>query len=449
MNRRDFMKTGAGAFFLAAAGRALGAGAPSNRVRVAVIGCHQKGRGAVVIKELLKVPGMEIAWLCDVDSRARDFATDLVEKLAGYKPRQEKDLRKVLEDPGIDAIVSETPDHWHAMSAVLAMRAGKHVYVEKPCAFCPREGEIILDTWKKTGLVFQMGAQRRSSVSFRAAMDAVRNEGLIGTPKWGKTWYMTRRAPIGKGVQIPVPDWLDWELWQGPAPRQNLRDNLLHYNWHWFRNWGTGEAGNNSVHFVDVARWCLGVEDFPERVVSSGGKYWIPDDTDWEWPDTQNISWEFPGGKFITWEGLCCTNIKPYMGVSTGAMVYGDKGSIFFSPSGGVDVFDLGGKVIRSWDRKSVQAKITNTDNRSGGGWNDTTKEHLENFAECIRAKTPEKANANAEVGVKSTYLALIGNIAQFTGGAVKTDPRTGHPVDNPDAQKLWGREYAKGWELV
>ncbi|MBO7655712.1 MAG: Gfo/Idh/MocA family oxidoreductase [Kiritimatiellae bacterium] len=449
MKRRDFIKAGTGAFFIAAAGKALGADAPSNRVRVAVIGCHAKGRGAAVIRELLKVPGMEIAWVCDVDSRACDFGADLVQKIAGYAPRKEKDLRKVLEDPQLDAIVSETPDHWHAMSAVLAMRAGKHVYVEKPCMFCPREGEIILDTWKKTGLVFQMGVQRRSSAAFRAAIEAVRNEGVIGKPKWGKTWYMTRRAPIGKGKPIAVPDWLDWELWQGPAPREDLRDNLLHYNWHWFRNWGTGEAGNNSVHFVDIARWCLGIESYPEQVTSSGGKYWMPADSEWEWPDTQNISWTFPSGALITWEGLCCTNVNPYMGVATGAMVYGDKGCIFFSPSGGVDVFDLSGKAIRSWDAKSGQAVITNTDNRTGGGWNDTTKEHLENFAACIRAQTPEKANAHAEIGVKSTYLALVGNIAQFTGGALRVDPATGIPIRNPEAMRLWGREYAKGWELV
>ena len=448
MKRRDFIKAGAGAFFIAAAGRAIGVDAPSSRIRLALVGCHAKGRGAAVMKEILKVPGLEIACVCDVDARARDFAADAVQKISGCTPRKEKDLRKVLEDPLLDGIVSETPDHWHALSAVMAMRAGKHVYVEKPCAFCPREGEILLDAWKKTGRVLQVGAQRRSAASIRAAVEAIRAERLIGEPKWGKTWYMTMRAPIGKGKPIAVPEWLDWDIWQGPAPREVLRDNVIHYNWHWFRNWGTGEAGNNSVHFVDIARWCLGV-DYPERVVSSGGKYWIPDDTDWEWPDTQNISWEFPGGKFITWEGLCCTNVKPYMDVSTGAMVYGDKGSAFFSPAGAVKVFDMKGRIVRAWDGKSGQAITTNTDNRSGGGWNDSTKEHFENFAACIRANTPEKAHANADVGVKSTYLALVGNVAQFTGGSVRIDPATGRPVGSAAAMNLWSREYAKGWELV
>ena len=448
MNRRNFIKTATGTFFIAATDRAIGEGAPSNRVRVAVAGCREKGRGAAVLKVLMGMPGIEVACVCDVDSRARDFAAALVRKSAGAEPRKEKDLRKVLEDARLDAIISATPDHWHAPSAVLAMRAGKHVYVEKPCAFCPREGEIILETWRKTGKVFQMGSQRRSSEAFAAAAKEIRSGRMIGTPKWGKTWYMTRRAPIGKGKAIPVPEWLDWDLWQGPAPREGLRDNLLHYNWHWFRNWGTGEAGNNAVHFIDIARWCLGV-DYPERVVSSGGRYWIPDGTDWEWPDTQNISWEFPGGKFITWEGLSCANTKPYMNVSTGAMIYGDGGCAFFGPGGQAEIYDLKGNVVRTFAGKSAQARITNTDNRSGGGWNDTTKEHLENFAACIRDNAPERAKANAEIGVKSTHLALVGNIAQFAGGSVRIDPATGRPLGNPQALRLWSREYAKGWELA
>ncbi|MBR4652287.1 MAG: Gfo/Idh/MocA family oxidoreductase [Kiritimatiellae bacterium] len=450
MKRRDFVKMGTGAFFIAASGKALGADAPSNRIRLALVGCHAKGRGASVMKSILKVPGLEIAWVCDVDSRARDFAADAVQKIAGYTPKKEKDLRKVLEDPLLDGIVSETPDHWHALSAVMAMRAGKHVYVEKPCAFCPREGEILLDTWKKTGKVLQVGSQRRSAESIRKAIADIRAESLIGDFKWGKSWYMTRRAPIGKGKPCAVPEWLDWDIWQGPAPREALRDNVIHYNWHWFRNWGTGETGNNSVHFVDIARWCMGL-DYPERVVSTGGRYWIPSDTDWEWPDMHNVSWEFPGGKVITWEGLCCTNIKPYMGVSAGSMVYGDKGSALFTPSGTVDVFDMKGKLVHSWTgnvRTSDGKALTNTDNRSGG-WNDSTLEHFQNFAACIRDNTPLKANANAEVGVKSTYLALAANVAYFTGGVMKVDPATGRPVDNPAAMALWSREYAKGWELV
>ena len=448
MNRKEFILSGAGAFFIASAGKAFGADAPSNRVRLALVGCREKGRGAAVVQRALQVPGVEIAYVCDVDSRAMDYAADLVEKKSNgaSRPKKEKDLRKILADKSVDGILSETPDHFHAWSAVMAMRAGKAVYVEKPCAFCPREGEIILDTWRKTGMVFQQGSQRRSSVPFRIAAELVRKGELIGKPTWGKTWYMTHRAPIGKGQPVAVPEWLDWDLWQGPAPRVAYRDNIVHYNWHWFRNWGTGECGNNAVHFVDVARWCLGA-DWPCRVSSTGGKYWMPPDADWEWPDTQTATWDFPDGKFITWEGLCCVNQKPYMNVSTGAMVYGTDGAAFFGPGGGVEIFDKKGKSVKKWNTAG-KTVLTNTDDRSGGGWADTTREHLENFVDCIRAKTPEKAYANAEIGVKSTFLALTANVSYFCGKAIDIDPKTGALLTKEGAS-LWQREYEKGWELV
>ena len=449
MNRRDFLKSAGGAFTIAAAGKVFGADAPSNRVRLALVGCHAKGRGAAVMRNALKVPGVEISWVCDVDSRALDFAAAEVEKLSGVKPRKEKDLRKVLEDKNLDGIISETPDHFHAWSAVMAMRAGKNVYVEKPCCFCPREGEIILDTWRRTGMVFQMGSQRRSAPAFMQAMSEIKEKGLLGTPTWGKCWYHTKRAPIGNGVKVAPPDWLDWDLWQGPAPREAYRDNLLHYNWHWFRAWGTGECGNNSVHFVDVARWCLGV-DYPTRVTSDGGRFWIPATDDWQWPDTQTANYTFPGGKFITWEGTCCVNAKPYMNVTTGAMIFGTNGnSVFFMPGGGVRLFGAKNELLREWGTDgAVKAPVlTNTDDRTGGSWADSTTDHLANYVDCIRAKTPEKARSNADIGVKSTDLALVANIAQATGAAVELDPVTGRLLTK-SAADLWSRAYEKGWEL-
>ena len=451
INRRNFISGSAGAFFIAASGRALGAAAPSNRLRFALVGCHEKGRGIQVGKAAINNSGVEIACVCDVDSRAMDFAADLFSGLqGGVSVRKEKDFRKVLEMKDIDGVISETPDHFHAYSAVMAMRAGKHVYVEKPCAFCPQEVFAMRRAQAETGMVFQQGSQRRSAPSFIAAIREIREKGLIGEPHWGKCWYNTMRGPIGRGRPAAVPEWLDWDLWQGPAPRQGFRDNVVHYNWHWFRQWGTGECGNNQVHFVDVARWLLGC-DWPERVVSGGGKYWMPADQDWEWPDTQMISYEFPGGKFITWEGTCCTNAKPYFGVSTGAFVYGDRGAAFFSPGGAVSVFDNKSNLVKEWEPTGVPKGkvITNTDNRSGGGWFDSTPAHFGNFADCIRAATPDRCSANIDVATKSTYLALVGNVAQLSGEVVKVDSATGALLSGGGAAKLWGREYQPGWEVV
>ena len=440
MKRRDFIKTGSGAFAIAAAGCAIGDAAPSNRVRLAIVGCHAKGRGVAVLKAAMKVPGVEIAYVCDVDSRARDFAADLVEKTSGFKPKKEKDLRKVLEDKELDGIISETPDHWHAYSAVLAMRAGKAVYVEKPCAFCPREGEIILDTWKKTGMVFQMGNQRRASLTYKKVFDYLNETGAAGDLRWAKCWYMADRASIGKGKKINVPEWLDWELWQGPAPRQDLLSNVVHYNWHWFRNWGTAEMGNNAPHFADIARWALGV-GYPESVQCAGSQY-FPKDDDYNFQDVFNASFKFPGNKLITFELTSHCREKPYMDTGTGAMVYGTKGAVYFGPDDTARLYDIKGKEIKRWHAGGKT--------EAGSTTNPTASLdvlHMTKFVECIRAKNL-RTNAPADEAVKSTFLPLVANVAADLGETVRLDPNTGKLLTK-SAEKLWSREYAKGWELV
>ena len=442
MNRRDFVKTGAGAFFVAASGRAMGQGAPSNRVRLAIVGCHAKGRGITVMRAAMKVPGVEIAWVCDVDSRARDFAAEEVQKLGGYVPRKEKDLRKVLEDKELDGIISETPDHWHAYSAIIAMRAGKAAYVEKPCCFCPREGELLVDTWRKTGMVLQVGSQRRASRVYRAVFDYLReNPDAVGELKWAKCWYMSNRASIGRGRPVPVPEWLDWDLWQGPAPRTEYRDNFVHYNWHWFRRWGTAETGNNAPHFADVARWALGVK-FPQRVVAAGGLLFPRKDDDFSWPDTYSLSFEYPGDKLVTFELTAHANGKPYMNIGTGAMVYGANGSVYFGPSDEAAIFDSKGKLAKEW-RRDASAKA--------GSLTDPTASldvlHMAKYVECIRAKD-QQTYAPADEGYMSSYIPLIGNIALETRESLKIDPATGRP-ESAAALSMWAREYEKGWELA
>jgi predicted dehydrogenase len=388
----------------------------------------------------MKVPGVEIAYVCDVDSRARDFAADLVEKTTGFKPKKEKDLRKVLEDKELDGIISETPDHWHAYSAVLAMRAGKAVYVEKPCAFCPREGEIIVDTWKKTGAVFQMGNQRRASLSYSQAFDYLKKTNAIGEMRWAKCWYMANRKSIGKGRKIAVPEWLDWELWQGPAPRRDLLSNVVHYNWHWFKTWGTAETGNNAPHFVDASRWALGV-GYPESVQCSASQY-FPKGDDYEFPDVFNASFKFPGNKFITLELTSHCREKPYMDAGTGAMIYGEKGALYLGPADNAKLFDENGKQVKEWfaGGQTVAGSLTNPTQ-------SLDVAHLTKYVECIRAKS-QATNAPADEGVKSTFLPLAANIAADIGETVRVDPNTGKLLTK-SAEKLWSREYAKGWELV
>ena len=445
MNRREFIRAGGGAFFIATAGKVFGVAAPSNRVRLAIIGCRAKGRGFEVMQSAIKVPGVEIAVVCDVDSRALDAAAAKIRELTGFEPRKERDVRKVLEMPDVDGVLCETPDHWHAWIAWSAMKSGKAVYVEKPCSFCQRESEILLATQRATNGIFQMGNQRRSDVNNIAAIKAIR-KGAIGEPVWGKAWYSATRQPIGRGKVVAVPEWLDWDLWQGPAPRVEYRDNIVHYNWHWMFRWGTGENGNNAPHFTDVVRWALGEDGYPVRTTVGGGRFFYTGD-DWEWPDSVNATWEFADRKFITWECMSCVRNNPYMDTGSGGMVYGLDGAVLFRANSTAALFDKSGKVVEEWTNgcSDGAAKELNT----VMSFANMDVAHLTRFAECIRDRNPQTAST-VDDAVKSVSMTHFANIGQLTGETVRADATTGALVKGTARmRRFWGREYAKGWELA
>lgn len=445
MDRRAFVKAGTGAFFIAAATRVLGSGAASNRVRLAVMGCRPKGRGFSVMQNAIKVPGVDIAVVCDVDSRAMDVAVAKICELTGKAPRKEKDIRKVLEADDVDGILCEAPDHWHAWTAWAAMKAGKAVYVEKPCSFCERESEILLKTQRETGGIFQMGNQRRSDANAYAAIQAIR-EGAIGVPTWGKTWYMATRAPIGRGRKVTVPDWLDWDLWQGPAPRTDYLDNIVHYHWHWRLRWGTGENGNNAPHFTDLVRLAMGENGYPVRTTAGGGRFFYEGD-DWQWPDSVNATWEFADRKFITWECMSCVNNNPYCGTGTGAMVYGLEGAVLFRANCTATLFDKSGNEVRTWSGANSVTANENLSKVMSFGSMDVN--HLARFAECVRSRDPNTASPAAEA-VKSVAMTHFANMAQKGRCDVIADAKTGALVSASDeARKMWSRDYAPGWEMT
>ncbi len=241
----------------------------------------------------------------------------------GYAPVADRDFRNILQLKDVDAITIAAPDHWHTPMAIAGVQAGKHVYVEKPCSHNPAEGALLVAVQQKYGKLVQMGNQRRSDPTHNEAIDKIHN-GLIGTGLTSpKAWYSNTRKSIGIGKQVPVPPQLDWDLWQGPAPRKPYKDNIHPYNWHWFRNWGTGEALNNGTHEVDICRWALGV-DYPNTVSSSGGRYHFKDD--WEFYDTLVTNFEYDD-KLITWEGKCCQGMK-YYNRDRGSVIMGTTGSI-------------------------------------------------------------------------------------------------------------------------
>jgi len=321
--------------------------------------------------------------------------------------------------------------------AILGMQAGKHVYVEKPCSHNPREGELLVEVRKKTGKVCQMGNQQRSSRTSQLAVKEI-GEGIIGNVYMGKAWYSNTRGPIGRGREIEVPGTLDWDLWQGPAPRENYRDNVHPYNWHWFRTWGTGEIHNNGTHELDICRWALGV-DYPTRVVSTGGRLHFTDD-DWEYYDTQMASYEFAGGKTITWEGRSCNGLNHY-DRSRGCTIHGTRGSMLLD-RGGYILYDLEGKILKELKEDDPGTSGSTADTT---GWDSLTVGHMRNFADAIVEQV--KLNAPIEDGSISTMLCHLGNIAQDLKRSLDVNPDNGQVLNDEEAMSRWARSYQPGWE--
>ncbi len=413
-------------------------GLPSRRLQVAVMGV--RSRGLVLAENFAQQPDTEVAYICDVQQDYMDTCIAAVAKHQPRKPRGEKDIRRILEDKDIDAIVIAAPDHWHAPAALLAMRAGKHVYLEKPCSHHPQEGEWLIEAQRKYKRVLQMGNQRRSWPHVVEAMEALQG-GIIGKVILAKGWYANNRAPIGFGREVPVPEGLDWELWQGPAPRRPYRDNVHPYNWHWFRHWGTGEALNNGTHEIDVARWGLGA-GFPVKVTAMGGRYHYQDD--WEFPDTMVLHIEFAGGQAITWEGRSCNN----------APIEGDgRGNIFHGETGTMTVIGNGYKVVSNDNPVKVIQEVRPTNPATASSTHtaspaaDLDGVHIADFLHSIR--TGQANSSPIEEGHRSVLLCQLGNIAWRTGRSLQVNPADGRIIGDREAMGMWQREYERGWEPV
>lgn len=449
--RRDFIKkAGFGTAALTVGGMAPGFTAKSygrivganDRIAMAVIGINT--RGNQLTEFITKQKNAEVLYICDVDERCITKGIATVTKAGQAAPKGQKDMRIVLKDKAVDAIAVATPDHWHTPALILGCQAGKHVYVEKPLSHNPHEGELAIQAAKKYKRIVQMGNQRRSSPEVIQAIKEL-HEGVIGRAYLGKCWYTNKRKPIGVGKVAEVPSWLDYELWQGPAPRKPYKDNLIHYNWHWLWHWGTGEALNNGTHEMDIVRWGLGA-DFPNKVSSLGGRYHYSGD-DWETPDTQIIICNFPGNMTATWEGRSCNGI-PVEGQSSGIIFYGEKGSMEIKGLGGFRneyaIYDENNKLIK-------EVKTGMADSQKG-----TTPDlitdvasmlHMANFMESIRENKPP--HSDVETGFKSTMIQHLGNISLRVGRTLDIDTKNGHVLNDKDALKYWGRDYQKGWEPV
>jgi len=434
ISRRGFIDTlavGAAGLAVSSTAKSYGQILGSNeRLNFAVIGLH--GRAYAHLSSLkANQKEARITHVCDVESNFLQKFVGSVQQTLGYSPASERDFRKVLASKDVDAITIATPDHWHAPMAITGLQAGKHVYVEKPCSHNPAEGALLVQAQRKYGKCVQMGTQRRSSPMYIDLINQI-HQGLVGRAYYAKAWYSNTRKSIGLGKPAPVPATLDWDLWQGPAPRQPYKDNVQPYNWHWFKTWGTGEALNNGTHEIDVCRWALGV-DLPNRVTAAGGRYQFKDD--WQFYDTLDTSFEYDD-KLISWENKSCNGMKIY-NRDRGVVVVGTGGTVVVD-TGGYEVYDLKGTKT---SEHVVGEAAASSDTRGADSMTDL---HFTNFIAAIR--TGQKLTQPVESGNVCVTMMQLSNIAWEVKRELKLDPATGHVVDDRDAMKLWDRDYEKGW---
>jgi len=441
LHRRDFIEQSArtllGATALSSA-NVLGA---NDKIVVAVMGV--RGRGRVLAAEFAQRSDVEIAAVCDVDDSVFDRAISGVTDQQKRAPRVEKDVRRLLDDKSIDALVIATPIHWLAVASVWACQAGKDVYVEKPMCHNIAEGKLMVEAVEKYKRVLQVGSQRRSATFVKEASEYVRS-GKLGKIGMARAWMASKRPSIGRYPDEPVPKGVDYDLWLGPAPVRPFNRNHFHYNWHWNWVYGGGELANNGPHAIDMARALLGI-GLPNRVSSSGGLHVFDDDH--VTPDTQIATWEYPGLTLV-WEnrqwsefGLgvgtplldqCSNqgaNPSPRRGAYTqaafGVALYGDQGTLL--------AYDT------DWEVYHGKEVIRRCGNLGG-------QEHIANFIDCIRTRA--KPNAHVEHGYLASSLCHLGNIAFRLHRTLQFDPISDCFVGDEEANGLLRRTYRNPFAL-
>ena len=401
------------------------AGAPSDKVRVGLIGCG--GRGLHDAELFQNSPNVEIAYVCDPDAgRLANAAKRFNVPSKGVIA----DMRKMLDDKSLDAVIVTTPDHWHSPASILACEAGKHVYVEKPISHNIRESRLLVEAAAKNKMQVQHGTQSRSTQMMIEAVKLLR-EGIIGPVLVAKCWNIQRRGSIGRGQDTSPPAGFDYDSWVGPATMIPYRTNRVHQRWTWWYHFGTGDMGNDGVHDIDYTRWGLGVETHPSKIVALGGKYFQDDDQ--EFPDTQQVTFEYPGDgkvgsrRMLIYEQRLWDTVYPH-NVDSGAEFHGVGGQMFLSRRGKLQVLDAQNKP------KPVDIPLQQQDDKS----------HVANLLAAIRSGA--KLNADALTGHLSSSLCHLGNIATRLGRSLTFDPAKEQILGDEEANRLVRREYRDHW---
>lgn len=437
MQRRTFLRQSAIA--AAAVGTTLLAeqsakAAASERLRVGVVGA---GGRALALNQLFSAnPNSEVVAIADIDSRKFAGALAEVTKRQQSIPRTERDFRKLIDDPTIDAIAVGTPDHWHAIPTILACMAGKDVYVEKPDGHNIVEGQRMVEAMRKHKRIVQMGSQHRSTPRMQTALEYIRS-GALGRCLVAKAWESSRQGSIGRPPDGTAPPEVDYNTWLGPAPLRPFNPVRFHGNWRWFFDYGTGDLGNDGVHRLDMAvaaldAACAAQGDPPlglPSAISASGGHWYFDDMQ-EFPDTLQVNYEHggPKPKLLTYEMRVWAPYN-YFGESEGSAVFGDKGYIV-----------LGNRRWRAYGPGDKLVQEFPGDSEA--------EPHVQNFIDCVKSRGKPSCDLET-VGHPASILCHAGNIAWRVSRKIYLDSATETFHNDAEANALRTRmEYRKPWEL-
>lgn len=390
----------------------------NDKIVVGIIGCG--GMGMSNLGDFKRNPDVEIAAVCDVYQPHLDRAV----KAAGGKVEAYKDFRKLLERKDLNAVVVSTPDHWHAIPAIMACQAGLDVYVEKPVSRTIAEGRAMVDAARKHKRVMQVGTQQRSGSHFQKAVEIVRS-GVLGKITLCRTFNLGNEAPggIGKPADCPPPAELDWDLWQGPAVERPYNPNRAIYKFRYFWEYANGKITDWGPHLIDIVHWGMGV-DAPLTISAAGGKFAVDDNR--ETYDTLDVTYEYPGFVMTySYRGACG---MPMDGHSYGTQFYGTNGTLFVDRSGF--------KVFPEGDRMSAMQ----------GGTSEQHRGHVRNFLDCMRSRALPVSDI--EIGHRTTSAPLLGVIALKTGRKIRWDGKSEKILNDKEASRLLRPEYRAPWKI-
>ncbi len=441
-SRRKFVKNAAlvGAPAIRAA---LGQGSPNSQINLGVVGF--RGRGRDHYRAFAKLPGVRVAYLCDIDERLYPGAVAEIESLAGYKPATFVDIRKLLEKKDLDAISIATPDHWHALHMIWGCQAGKDVYVEKPVCHNLREGRKMVEAARKYNRIVQAGLNRRSERRNHAGVRFVQ-EAKFGPAYRAKAVVYRGRTSIGRVQESSIPAGVNWDLFLGPAPYQPFNLNRFHYGWHYFWDTSTTEVGNNGVHAIDLVRWALNKNVHPVKVTCVGGRF--VDDSDQETPNVQNATYEYADGTLVELE------VTTLPSPSFGGV---QMGEFFYTPQGYVTSANRWSTVLGEFAVRNTPDPPSGVSNRlnnvsfpqiaykAGPAIPDIDGpeiSHFQNFVDCVRSRKRENLNCEILQGHMSTALCHLANIAFRTGRKLTFDPATETFPGDAEANRYLTRKY-------